>query len=320
MAQLRRSLGLALGPHRGLALARDDLQRDVEPGPLVAGEPDRARAAAAERPQRPVAVEDELDAGERWGGLSHALRRLATRSDCPSQLSFAGAVRLATRVSTYDDESELDFFEEPETLEAPGRQRRRVRPQRKGGPRRPTAAAARGRRLSRGWRGLVALAIAVVVGLVFWVDSCQGQSTHDEYASYMNSMQPIAQSSASALGRRSRTSSARASSRSAELQTKLDHWSQQQQQEYDAAQRLVPPASAPGGAPAGAGHAPAARARAGRSRQHARRRQRLEIQLSTVANRLADQAQLLSASDSSGRDLFRLPATETLEAAGHDAA
>ncbi len=72
MAQVRGRLGLALGPHGRLALPRDDLQRDVEARPLVAGEPDRARAAAAERPQGPVAVEDELDAGERRGSLSHA--------------------------------------------------------------------------------------------------------------------------------------------------------------------------------------------------------------------------------------------------------
>ena len=72
MAQLRGRLRLALGPHGRLALARDDLQRDVEARPLVAGEPHRARAAAAERPQGPVAVEDELDAGERRGSLYHA--------------------------------------------------------------------------------------------------------------------------------------------------------------------------------------------------------------------------------------------------------
>ena len=84
MAQLRRGLGLALGPHGRLALARDDLQRDVEAGPLVTGEPDRARAAAAERPQRPVAVEDELDAGELWGSLSHARAEIGD----PVGLSF----------------------------------------------------------------------------------------------------------------------------------------------------------------------------------------------------------------------------------------
>ena len=72
VAQLRCGCSLALGSRGRFALAGDDLERDVEPRPFVAGEPDRAGATAAERPQRAVAVEDELDAGERWGGLSHA--------------------------------------------------------------------------------------------------------------------------------------------------------------------------------------------------------------------------------------------------------
>ena len=78
MAQARRGLGLALGARSGLPLARDDLERDVELRLLVAGEPDRARAAAAERLERPVAAEHELGDGEGLGGLAHALRRLAT--------------------------------------------------------------------------------------------------------------------------------------------------------------------------------------------------------------------------------------------------
>jgi hypothetical protein len=40
MPQMRRGLGLALGARRRLALARDDLERDVEARALVAGEPD----------------------------------------------------------------------------------------------------------------------------------------------------------------------------------------------------------------------------------------------------------------------------------------
>ena len=71
VAQARSCKRLALGSRRGLALARDDLQRDVEAVALVAGEPDRARAAAAERPERPVAVDDELACGERQGRLGH---------------------------------------------------------------------------------------------------------------------------------------------------------------------------------------------------------------------------------------------------------
>ena len=269
MPQLRGRLRLALGPHGRLALPRDDLQRDIESCPLVAGEPDRARAAAAERPQGPVAVEDELDAGERWGGLSHARAEIGD----PVGLSFPtayGALGLARSVSTYDDdETDLEFFEEPETLEAPGRPRRRIRPQRGGGPRRPAPPPAGAVALAR-LAGLVALAIAVVVGLVFWVGSCQGQSRHDEYKSYMDNVQPIAQSSAATgTDARSRTRSTPPKLTLAGLQTKLALWSARQQQDYNEALRLVPPATASGGAPAGAGDAPAARDRARRSRQHA---------------------------------------------------
>jgi len=41
VAELRRRARLALGPRAGLALACHDLERDVEPVALVAGEPDR---------------------------------------------------------------------------------------------------------------------------------------------------------------------------------------------------------------------------------------------------------------------------------------
>ncbi len=54
---------LALGARGGLALARDDLQRDVQAVLLVECEPDRAGAAAAERAHRPVAPENELLGG-----------------------------------------------------------------------------------------------------------------------------------------------------------------------------------------------------------------------------------------------------------------
>ena len=91
MPEMRGRRRLALGARRGLSLPGDDLEGDLEPRSLVAREPDRARPAAAQRPQRPVAVEDEIGGGERGGGLSHALRRLATRVG----LSFPAPVRLA---------------------------------------------------------------------------------------------------------------------------------------------------------------------------------------------------------------------------------
>jgi len=81
----------------------------------------------------------------------------------------ARALGLAPVVSTYDDadDTELEFFEEPETLESPRRPRRRIRPGGGGdGPRRPAPPPPGAVALAR-LAGFVALAIAVVVGLVF---------------------------------------------------------------------------------------------------------------------------------------------------------
>ena len=60
MSKPARREGLAFGTSSRLALPRDDLERDVESVSLVEGEPDRARAAASERPHRAVSAEDEL--------------------------------------------------------------------------------------------------------------------------------------------------------------------------------------------------------------------------------------------------------------------
>ena len=60
MAKSGGGLGPSLGAGAGLALAGDDLQRDVEAVRLVAGKPDRTGATAAQRLQGPVPAEDEL--------------------------------------------------------------------------------------------------------------------------------------------------------------------------------------------------------------------------------------------------------------------
>ena len=215
-------------------------------------------------------------------------------------------------MSTHDDETPLEFFEEPATLEAPARSRRRIRPTRGGGPRRPTQPPHGTVALAR-LAGLVALAIAVVVALVFWVDSCQGQSRHDEYASYMNDVKPIAQSSSTSLRDYAKTLNSPKLTLP-ELQAKLALWSRQQQEDYDQASRLVPPASL----------------------QAAHQEVLATLQLraigltglanalgtagsktsTQVANDLAKQAQLLSASDIVWAQLFKLPATDTLRRLG----
>jgi hypothetical protein len=215
-------------------------------------------------------------------------------------------------VSTYDDEQPLEFFEEPETLESPGRQRRRIRPTRPGGPRRPGPPPPGAVALAR-LAGFVALAIAVVVGLVFWVGSCQGKSKHDEYASYMDNLRPLAQGSArtgtdltNALGSQNLTLTG--------LRSKLQEWSVQQQEYYDDALRLRPPGplqSAHQQALAtfqlrAIGLASLANAVAGAGSKSD----------TDVANSLAGQAQTLTASDIVWANLFRLPATQTLKRLG----
>ena len=71
VAQLRGGLRLALGARGGLPLTGDDLERDVEPRLLVACEPDRSRAAAAERAQRPVPAEHEPAPLQCESGVRH---------------------------------------------------------------------------------------------------------------------------------------------------------------------------------------------------------------------------------------------------------
>ncbi|HEX3237431.1 MAG TPA: hypothetical protein VHQ99_03385 [Gaiellaceae bacterium] len=215
-------------------------------------------------------------------------------------------------MSTFDDETPLEFFEEPETLEAPGRQRRRIRAPRSGGPRRPSPPPPGAVALAR-LAGLVALAIAVVVGLVFWIGSCQGQSKHDEYESYMESVQPIAQSSASALDDYAKQLNSQKLTLG-DLRSKLALWSRQQQEGYDEALRLVPPA------PLQAAHQQVlatlqlrAIGLAGLANAFAAGGSKTADQ---VAALLAKQGQVLSASDLVWADLFRLPATETLRREG----
>jgi hypothetical protein len=215
-------------------------------------------------------------------------------------------------MSSFDDETQVEFFDETETLESARRPRRRVRAPRTGGPKRPSPPPPGAVALAR-LAGFVALAIAIVVGLVFWVGSCQGKSQHDEYASYMNDIRPLAQSSAQAgtafvntLGSQKLTTR--------ELEAKLEQWSRQQQEDYNAALRLSPPGPLQGvhqqvlatlqlRAIALAGLADALSQAGTKSTVD-------------VADSLSTQAQALSASDIVWADLFKLPATETLTRLG----
>jgi hypothetical protein len=215
-------------------------------------------------------------------------------------------------LSTYDDDADPSFFEEPETLDAPRRPGRRMRRPGPGGPRRPAPPPPGAVALTR-LAGLVALAIAVVVGLVFWVGSCQGTSKHDEYRSYMDSVNPIAKSSAAA-GAAFANELGSAKLTLPTLEAKLEQWSRQQQQEYDNALRLRPPG------PLQAAHQQVLGALQLRAIGFARLANVLagagSSSDATVAAALAQEAQLFSASDIVWSQLFRLPATETLTRLG----
>ncbi len=95
MAQRRRGSRFALGPMPRLALAGDDLQCDVEAGPLVPRQPDMAHPARAERADRPIPAEEEvvLNRGLRHvQGLTPRARRLLHRVVSDREALYARGV------------------------------------------------------------------------------------------------------------------------------------------------------------------------------------------------------------------------------------
>jgi hypothetical protein len=213
-------------------------------------------------------------------------------------------------MSTYDDDIEFDFFDEPETEEA-ARPRRRPRRERSGGPRPPappTGLVPLARLV-----GLIAIAIAIIVAFVFWVGAGQGKSTHDEYASYATKVKTVA-SSSDALGREFASKLVSGGLKQADLEQSLQQYAQQEQQEYDQAQQI----RAPG--PLRQIHqqlvdaielrAKGLAALGGVLAQWTRKN------TSTTIDALAQQANLLTASDVVWEQLYRLPATQQLKAEG----
>ena len=101
-------------------------------------------------------------------------------------------------MSEREPDFEFDFFEEPETREAAGRERTLRRPL--GGPRgprvprgpiRPRAGFTPLLRLL----GLVAFAILIVVLLLLWAQSCQENKKRDAYGAYMDDISAVGRDS-----------------------------------------------------------------------------------------------------------------------------
>src|ERR687887_46900 len=216
-----------------------------------------------------------------------------------------------------DSDIEFDFFDEPETQE---RTRRRARdgggPRGPRGPRpprrpvRPTAEATRLLRLA----GLVAFAIFLVVVLVLVVKSCRSSSKNSEYANYMSDVRTIASGSAG-VGRQLNDTLTTPGIKEADLETKLNGLAQQQTQFAVRAKRIDPPG------PLRVEHQHLIEAlqlrTSGISRlADAFRHTAKSKNASQAGQLLAQQAQLLVASDVNWNFYFRKPSLRELQRQG----
>src|SRR5947208_9655110 len=219
-----------------------------------------------------------------------------------------------------DSDIEFDVFDEPETQETT--QRRRS-PRDGGGPRGPRGprrpqrpplrTPAEATRLLR-LIGLVAFAIFLVVILVFVVKSCRGSSKHSEYANYMSDVRSIASGSAG-VGRQLNDALTTPGTKEADLETKLHGLAQQQSQLADQAARLTPPGQL---RPEHQHLVEVLQLRAsGISRLADAFRQTAKSKSAGAAARLlADQANLLVASDVNWDFYFRDPSLRELKRQG----
>ncbi len=217
------------------------------------------------------------------------------------------------RLNTFDDDNEVRLFEEPPRRPPRARQRGTQRRSQLGGPqrsgsRRPGSAASSNSaaRLA----GLIGIAILIVFGFVLLIGSCSGQSNGD-YAAYINAMRPLAQDSAS-VGQKFATELGTSGLTMETFQSDLTSWSQQETNDYIAAQRLVPPGLLQ------SAHAEALatfqlRATSLYSIASALKIASEKHDSSAVAGAaLASYAQLLTASDVVWEQLYKLAATQIL--------
>jgi hypothetical protein len=132
------------------------------------------------------------------------------------------------------DALDFDFFEEPATEEAAQRPQPRRR-----GPRRPAGPPSGLTPLLR-LIGLIAFAIAVVLVLVLWVQSCRADSKREQYTAYNGDMQVVARESAR-IGRDLTGVFTTRGLTQAELAKRLTGLAQQQQQGVERARGVEPP-------------------------------------------------------------------------------
>jgi hypothetical protein len=149
-------------------------------------------------------------------------------------------------MSERDDDIEFDFFDdEPETEQATQRRpalrpRPGARPRGGGGPRRPQISAPQGFTPILRLILLIALALFVVVLLVFWLQSCRAESRENAYRDYVEDMSAVARSSDAIAGDLNQQLTT-PGIRQADLITAIEGLTRRQEQVVANAQQLDPP-------------------------------------------------------------------------------
>jgi hypothetical protein len=209
---------------------------------------------------------------------------------------------------------EFDFFEEPETQEASGRERSLRRPLgRSRGPRlprgpvRPRAGFTPLLRLL----GLIAFAILIVVLLLLWAQSCQENKKRDSYGNYMSDISAVGRDS-DRVGRELSDVLTTPGIKPAELQKQLNGLVTQQEIGVTRARGLDPPG------PLRASYDAAVEALSFRvdglaGLAEAFRRTQGSKDAAAAGALLASQAERLVASDVVWDDLFKEPAIAVLQ-------
>ena len=143
-------------------------------------------------------------------------------------------------MSERDTDIEFDFFDEPETEEAPDRPRTPRRPPGDGPPRRPRMRTPQGFIPMLRLAGLIAFLILAVIVLVLLLRGCASDSKHARYSGYMDKMSTIAHDSAQ-LGKQLNSTLAATGIKETELESRINGFAATQQQQADAASSVNPP-------------------------------------------------------------------------------
>ena len=202
-------------------------------------------------------------------------------------------------LNTFDDDNEVQAVDAE-----------RERPQRRG-PRRakPTSGSYGALRLA----GLVVLGIAIVFGLVFWIGSCGSSS--QSYTSYIDAMRLPAKRSAN-VGKEFASALGTPGLTMAKFQADLARWSQIEQAQYEAVQRLRPPGKLQSANAQALAAIQLRYAGLQRIASTLAVAQQKRVRSAIVAGALASDTENFSASDTVWEQLFRLPAKDILTAQG----